>query len=308
MYSMMTAYNLFSKGKRKERFEIILEPLQAMIQISFLGFYPIGSKLNIHNNIIEKLNSFIKLNRIPNILFYGPSGSGKKTIVDNFINKIYNNDKYIINKYTLFINCSYEKGIKFIRDDVKYFAKLNINIENGKFFKTIILLNADKLTIDAQSALRRCIELFNDKTRFFFIVEENFKILKPILSRFCHIYIGLPKINNEYINLHKYNLNKYNNDHEKEKKFKSIVDNSKTTNIIKLLELSENLYNKGYSCLDLINMIENDENIETNKKYKILCYFDKIKSEFRNEKLLLFINLYFLKFRFTIDLENIIFI
>lgn len=48
----MTAYNLFSKGKRKERFEIILEPLQAIIQISFLGFYPIGSKLNIHNNLL----------------------------------------------------------------------------------------------------------------------------------------------------------------------------------------------------------------------------------------------------------------
>ena len=118
----------------------------------------------------------------------------------------------------------------------------------------------------------------------------------------------MPKINNEYINLHKYNLNKYNDDHEKEKKFKLMVDNSKTTNIIKLLELSESLYNKGYSCLDLINMIENDEKIEINKKYKILCYFDKVKSEFRNEKLLLFINLYFLKFRFTIDLENIIFI
>ena len=52
MYSMMTAYNLFSKGKRKERFEIILEPLQAMIQISFLAFYPVGSKLNIHNNLL----------------------------------------------------------------------------------------------------------------------------------------------------------------------------------------------------------------------------------------------------------------
>ena len=49
---MMTAYSLFSKGKRKERFEIILEPLQAMIQIAFLGFYPIGSKLNIHNNLL----------------------------------------------------------------------------------------------------------------------------------------------------------------------------------------------------------------------------------------------------------------
>ena len=70
-----------------------------------------NQKLNIHNNIIEKLNSFIKLNRIPNILFYGPTGSGKKTIVDNFIEKIYNNDKYLINKYTLSINCSYEKGL-----------------------------------------------------------------------------------------------------------------------------------------------------------------------------------------------------
>ena len=55
-------------------------------------------------------------------------------------------------------------------------------------------------------------------------------------------------------------------------------------------------------------MIENDEKIEDNKKYKILCYFDKVKSELRNEKLLLFINLYFLKFRFIVDLENIIFI
>lgn len=52
MYSMISAYSMFSKGKRKERFEIILEPLQAMIQISFLGFYPIGSKLNIHNNLL----------------------------------------------------------------------------------------------------------------------------------------------------------------------------------------------------------------------------------------------------------------
>jgi hypothetical protein len=52
MYSIMSIYNIFLKTKRKERFEIILEPLQALIQISFLGFYPIGSKLNIHNNLL----------------------------------------------------------------------------------------------------------------------------------------------------------------------------------------------------------------------------------------------------------------
>jgi hypothetical protein len=38
--------------KPRERFETILEPLQALLQISFLAFYPIGSKLAIHNNIL----------------------------------------------------------------------------------------------------------------------------------------------------------------------------------------------------------------------------------------------------------------
>ena len=38
--------------KPRERFETILEPLQALLQIGFLSFYPIGSKLAIHNNIL----------------------------------------------------------------------------------------------------------------------------------------------------------------------------------------------------------------------------------------------------------------
>ena len=38
--------------KPRERFETILEPLQALLQIGVLAFYPIGSKLAIHNNIL----------------------------------------------------------------------------------------------------------------------------------------------------------------------------------------------------------------------------------------------------------------
>jgi hypothetical protein len=38
--------------KPKERFETILEPLQSVLQIGLLSFYPIGSKLAIHNNIL----------------------------------------------------------------------------------------------------------------------------------------------------------------------------------------------------------------------------------------------------------------
>ena len=143
-----------------------------------------SSNENYHQNIINKLDFFISNKRIPNLLFHGPSGSGKKTIVFNFLDKIYEN-KLLIDEYVLYVNCAQGKGIKFIREDLKFFAKTNINFKDGNLFKSIILFNADKLTIDAQSALRRCIELFSHTTRFFIIVEDKYKLLKPILSRFC---------------------------------------------------------------------------------------------------------------------------
>jgi hypothetical protein len=54
-YSNMQSTLQFIAGqlkKPRERFETILEPLQALLQIGFLAFYPIGSKLAIHNNIL----------------------------------------------------------------------------------------------------------------------------------------------------------------------------------------------------------------------------------------------------------------
>ena len=75
-----------------------------------------------------------------------------------------------------------------------------------KSFKSIVLLNGDKLTMDAQSALRRCIELFSHNTRFFLIVEDKYKMLRPILSRFCELYISEPEYNGIPINLYKYNI------------------------------------------------------------------------------------------------------
>jgi hypothetical protein len=46
-------YKTISGNKKKERFETILEPLQALIQIALLSYYPIGSKLTIQNNILH---------------------------------------------------------------------------------------------------------------------------------------------------------------------------------------------------------------------------------------------------------------
>jgi len=162
--------------------------------------------LNIHHDIKEKLKYFYEIRKIPNIIFNGPSGSGKSTIVNDFISLIYEGNKDKIKDFVMYVNCAHGKGIKFIREELKFFAKTHINSNGGDIFKSIILLNGDKLTMDAQSALRRCIELFSHNTRFFIIVEDKYKLLRPILSRFCEIYISEPEYKGKYINLYKYNL------------------------------------------------------------------------------------------------------
>ena len=79
--------------------------------------------LKIHTQIYDKLEYFIEKNKIPNIIFHGHSGSGKKMVVHNFLDKIYNNDKKLKKKNTMFVNCSHGGGIKFIREELIFFAK-----------------------------------------------------------------------------------------------------------------------------------------------------------------------------------------
>jgi len=273
--------------------------------------------LQIHQSIKNKLNYFRVIQKIPNILFHGPSGSGKRTIVNEFIHNIYDNDKTKIKSFVMYVNCSHGKGIKFIREELKFFAKTHINSNGGNIFKSIVLLNADKLTIDAQSALRRCIELFSHNTRFFIVAEDKYNLMKPILSRFCEIYIPHPVINNIMLNLYKYNLNNTFKMEEIKKnrniflKKELIKLENKAITLEKLMTLCVKLYEKAYSSLDIINLLENsnflENTITTEKKYELLICFNRVKKEFRNEKLLILFILNFIYFSSELSLENISF-
>lgn len=266
--------------------------------------------LHIHDDIKEKLNFFLNSKKIPNIIFHGPNGSGKKTLVFDFIQNIYNNDSYILKSYVKDINCAHGKGIKFVREELKFFAKTHINLKGSGFFKTILLLNADKLTIDAQSALRRCIELFSHTTKFFIVVENRYNLLRPILSRFCEIFVPLPLLTNKHVNLHSHVCQKYFKDvnlySTRNKWLNKYLKNLSVSNYKNLCDVSLMLYEKGYSGNDIAKYYEcnTDENV---KKYMLLVAFSKVKREFRSEKLLIFFILNFIFFRSDIDLENISF-
>ena len=246
--------------------------------------------LSLHEKIREKLDFFHKNNQIPNIIFHGSSGTGKKTILYEFLSKIYEYNKHKIKHNVMVVNCSHGKGIKFIREELKFFAKTNIQSNYGVTFKSIVLINADSLTTDAQSALRRCIELFSYNTRFFIVVENKHKLLNPILSRFCEIYF--PEYVNErgeIENLHRVKLmRKFEIPETTNDKLEVISAMLRDIDVYSdhkmLADISTKIYDNGYSCLDLMEVIEkiNITNIHT-----LYMKFNKVKSEFRCEKLLI---------------------
>lgn len=244
----------------------------------------------MNEHIVNKLNFFLKTKKIPHIIFYGSSGSGKKTLMYEFIYKIYENDKQKIKSNVMFVNCSHGKGIKFIRDELKFFAKSNVQFNSGILFKSIVLLNADFLTIDAQSALRRCIELFSNYTRFFIIVENKHKLLNPIVSRFCEIHVPEYVENGKTINLHQQKIKKVFGEHEYDYKYihDSFVSLKKNNEQIHWLKIIDDFYENGISCLDIIRFIENTDWWSEEEMNEIRFCFHNKKIEYRNEKILMF--------------------
>jgi hypothetical protein len=277
-------------------------------------------------NIVHKLEYFHRNNKIPHIIFYGPTHSAKDMIVSNFINLIYSENMFTIKHNVLFVSCS-GKGIKFIRDEIKTFAKMHIHSkqgdkqssatassatatsatassatassaklqsateEQGDTFKTIVLMNADFLTDDAQSALRRSIELFSYNTRFFLLVENKSRLLKPILSRFCEIYV--PPHNESPVRSKGPNAIM----------FQQIDALGVLPTQRQIIDLVTVWYESGYSSYDFIEGMS-DRGIE--KKLHVQFLFHKLKTEYRCEKLFMWTLLDFYLFRDYADLKRML--
>ena len=132
------------------------------------------------------LDTYRTSRNIPHLLFHGEVHSGKRKALQLFLNEIYTPEEK--QQYCMFIECSMCKGIKMIRDDIKEFVKQQCI--HPQLFKSIILYDAENLTIDAQYSLRRCIEIYSNKNRFFIVTSYKDKLLNPICSRFVHVYFS----------------------------------------------------------------------------------------------------------------------
>ena len=134
------------------------------------------------DEIVERLKAYVKIKNVPHLLFAGPAGTGKTTCALALAKELFGELwKQNFNE----LNASDERGIGIIRGKIKDFAR---TAPIGKSnFKIIFLDEADSLTNDAQSALRRTIEKYSHICRFILSVNYSSKIIEPIQSR-CAVF------------------------------------------------------------------------------------------------------------------------
>jgi len=149
------------------------------------------SDLVDQKDIVERLQAMLKKpEELPHMLFTGPPGSGKTTIaliVARTLLKDYWKD------FTLEMNASDERGIDVIREKIKVFAS-HVDRRAGIPFRIVLLDEADSLTHDSQTALRRIMEEFSSGTRFILTANYASGIIEPIQSR-CAVFrfVRIPK-------------------------------------------------------------------------------------------------------------------
>lgn len=123
------------------------------------------------------------------MLFYGPPGTGKTSTILALAKELFGPEMF--RTRVLELNASDERGISIVREKVKDFARMQLSnpppLYKDRYpcppYKIIILDEADSMTQDAQSALRRTMETYSKITRFCLIGNYVTRIIDPLASR-----------------------------------------------------------------------------------------------------------------------------
>jgi len=127
------------------------------------------SEIVNQKEIINSIKALLKnQSEMPHLLFTGSAGVGKTTTALCISKEILGEHS---KDYTLELNASDERGINMVRERVKKFSRF-AGLDTEIPFKIIILDEADEMTADAQTALRRIIEDTAKICRFILIANN----------------------------------------------------------------------------------------------------------------------------------------
>ncbi|KAJ1451637.1 P-loop containing nucleoside triphosphate hydrolase protein [Pelagophyceae sp. CCMP2097] len=174
-------------------------------------------KMDYHADLSSRLVELAKDGDLPHLLFYGPSGAGKKTRIAALLKALYGTGaakqrleyrefktptNKLIEVTTVASNYHIEmnpgdagNNDRFVVQEViKEIAQsASLHAKTGRVaYKVILLVEVDRLTRQAQAALRRTMEKCTSSCRLILCCNNPSKVIDPLRSRCLGIRVGAP--------------------------------------------------------------------------------------------------------------------
>lgn len=177
------------------------------------------SALSYHDDLTARLEALSATPDLPHLLFYGPSGGGKRTRVCCLLRALFGpsaDKKKVVHRtfkltsssrtlevttvasaHHVEVNPS-ESGVsdrlvvQELIKDIASFAPLDLTGTRRAALKIVVLHEVDRMTRLAQQALRRTMEKYAATCRLIMVAESVTRVIEPLRSRCLGLRVALP--------------------------------------------------------------------------------------------------------------------
>ena len=234
-----------------------------------------------HKKIYEILEIMANDDSVPHILFHGPHGCGKKTMVNIFMNLLFGDtinitrnvsynvsgsgntitvEEFQQSFHHIFIEPKGNNHDRYLIHDVIkiYVGRASYNIIKSKHqFKLVVINNVDIMSESVQFSLRRTIEQYSDQCRFIIITNSISKIIDPLSSR-C-LCIGLKTPDNTEIVNYSFTISRMENINLSLDKLAFILTkyNGNIKNVLWILQIYKINQNYIDNIIDYLDILKN---------------------------------------------------
>eukprot|EP00026_Physarum_polycephalum_P010999 Phypoly_transcript_11190.p1 GENE.Phypoly_transcript_11190~~Phypoly_transcript_11190.p1 ORF type:complete len:374 (+),score=68.00 Phypoly_transcript_11190:108-1124(+) len=172
--------------------------------------------MDFHKPLSNQLKKMVESGNFPHLIVYGPSGAGKKTRIMALLREIYGSGVLKVKVENRAFKGTASKPLELMTVSSMYHIEMNpadvgnqdrlvvqevikeiaqsppIDYSSQKGFKVVVLTEVDKLSRDAQHALRRTMEKYITAFRLIMCCNSTSKVLEPVRSRCLAIRVPAP--------------------------------------------------------------------------------------------------------------------